>query len=283
MRKLITIIFCLSLSSCFAQSESQKEDWQQLFNGKDLSNWDIKIRNHPLNDNYNKTFQVKNGNIVVNYDAYDDFKKQYGHLFYKGDFSHYKIAAEYRFISEQAPKGEGWAFRNSGIMIHGQPAETMGLNQDFPISIEVQLLGGYDDAKPRTNCNLCTPGTTVWYEGKFDERHCISSSIQAAPLNQWVRAEVEVFGDSLIRHWVDGEIAMEYAKPAYGGGVVSGFNPEDKPDGNSLSHGSISLQSESHPIEFRKVELLNLKGCMNPKAKNYKDYYIKNDESSCTF
>jgi hypothetical protein len=284
MKNLFVLFFCLSQISCVAQkSTSTSENWQQLYNGKNLDGWDIKIRGHELNDNYNNTFQVKNGNIVVNYDAYEDFKMQYGHLFYKGDFSYYKIATEYRFIGEQAPKGEGWAFRNSGIMIHGQPAESMGLGQDFPISIEVQLLGGFDDKKPRTNCNLCTPGTTVWYEGKFDERHCINSSIQAAPINEWVKVEVEVYGDSLIRHWVNGEVAMEYTKPAFGGGVVSGFDPQFKPDGNPLTHGSISLQSESHPIEFRKVELLNLEGCMNPKAKNYKAYYVKSNASSCAF
>lgn len=76
---------------------------------------------------------------------------------------------------------------------------------------------------------------------------------------------------------------MEYSKPAFGGGVVSGFSPKDKPDGQALTHGSITLQSESHPIEFGKVELLNLKGCMNPEAKNYKSYFIKNDDASCQF
>jgi len=33
-----------------------------------------------------------------------------------------------------------------------------------------------------------------------------------------------------------------------------------------LTEGYIALQGESHPTEFRKVELLNLKGCMDPKA-----------------
>jgi len=285
MKNFVFFCLLLSLNVCIAQKSatSSTEEWQRLFNGENLNGWDIKIRGHELNDNYNETFQVKEGNIVVNYDAYDDFKMQYGHLFYDGDFSHYKIATEYKFIGEQAPKGEGWAFRNSGIMVHGQAAKTMGLNQDFPISIEVQLLGGFDDNKPRTNCNLCTPGTTVWYNGKLDKRHCINSNTQAAPLNEWVRVEVEVFGDSLIRHWVNGEVAMEYTKPAFGGGVVSGFDPKDKPDGSSLTHGSISLQSESHPIAFRKVELLNLKGCMSPKAKNYKSYFVENDAEACQF
>jgi len=287
LKNLLCSLIMLITFACVTQKSTSTnadvEEWQQLFDGKSLSGWDIKIRGHELNDNYNNTFQVKDGNIVVNYDEYDDFKMQYGHLFYKDKFSYYKIATEYRFVGNQAPEGEGWAFRNSGIMVHGQSAQSMGVNQDFPISIEVQLLGGFDDGKSRTDCNLCTPGTNVWYEGKFDTRHCINSTVQAAPAGEWVRAEVEVFGDSLIRHWVNGKIAMEYTKPSIGGGVVSGFDPKDKPDGQMLSEGTISLQSESHPIEFRKVELLNLKGCMNPVAKNFKSYYVENDAVACKF
>ena len=54
---------------------------------------------------------------------------------------------------------------------------------------------------------------------------------------------------------------------------MAGYDPAVKKDGQLLSGGSISLQSESHPVEFRKVELLNLVGCTDKKAKNYKPYY----------
>ena len=266
-----------------AQITAPKKEWRQLFNGKNLKGWDVKIRNYELNDNFGNTFSVKNKKIVVNYDAYDKFNFRYGHLFYKENFSYYKIATEYRFVGNQANEGEGWAWRNSGIMVHGQPAASMLKDQDFPISIEVQLLGGKSDGNPRTTCNLCTPGTNVVYEGKFDTRHCINSTSKTYDGDQWVRAEVEVLGDSLIRHYVNGELVLTYEKPTIGGGVVSGFDPMFKPDGKPLGQGSISLQSESHPVEFRKVEILNLKGCMDPKAKNYKSYYVKEDNGTCRY
>ena len=76
---------------------------------------------------------------------------------------------------------------------------------------------------------------------------------------------------------------MEYANLTYGGGVVSGHRPEMKPDGEPLDSGYISLQAESHPIQFRRVALLNLKGCMNPDAKNFKRYYVEPDDDSCEF
>ena len=281
MNKIFAFL-CISLST-FGQITAPQKEWRQLFNGKNLNGWDIKIRGYDLNDNFGNTFSVKDKKIVINYEAYDPFNFRYGHLFFKELFSHYKIAVEYRFIGDQAKGGEGWATRNSGIMVHGQTAQTMLKDQDFPISIEVQLLGGLSNGKSRTNCNLCTPGTHVVYENKLDTRHCINSISKTFDGDQWVRAEVEVLGDSIIRHFVNNELVMTYQKPVIGGGVVSGFDPLIKIDGKRLTEGSISLQSESHPIEFKKVEILNLKGCMDTKAKNFKSYYIEKDNSKCKY
>lgn len=281
MRYLSIILFVSLAFSSFAQTEAPKKDWKPLFNKKNLKDWDIKIRGYELNDNYKNTFSVKNKKLVVNYDGYEQFDQKYGHIFYKTPYSYYRIKTEYRFIGEQAKGGEGWAFRNSGIMVHGQPAKTMGKDQDFPISIEVQLLGG--TTGERTTSNLCTPGTNVVFNGKLDTRHCINSTSKTMYGDQWVTAEVEVLGDSLIRHYVNGEKVLEYTKPQIGAGNVSGHDPSIKIDGMLLKEGSISLQSESHPVEFRSVELLNLKGCMDPKAKNFKSYYVAPDNSSCKY
>lgn len=262
--------------------KADKEEWEKLFNGKNLDGWDVKIRGRELNDNYLNTFRVEDGKMVVRYDEYSDFNKQYGHIFYKKEYSYYKLVIEYRFVGEQAPQGEGWAWRNSGVMLHGQTAASMGKNQDFPISIEVQFLGG-DGEKKRTTCNLCTPGTNVVIDGKLVTQHCINSTSQTYHGDQWVRAEILVLGDSLIRHFVNGEQVLEYEKPQMGGGAVSGHDPSIFVEGKLLSRGTISLQSESHPIEFRKVELLNLQGCTDPTAKNYKSYYVKSDNSTCIY
>lgn len=278
--RYIIILFLLSFQS-FGQIDAPEKDWIKLFNGKNLDGWDIKIKGYELNDNFGNTFSVKKKKIVVNYDAYDAFNYRYGHLFYKTPYSYYIIKVQYRFFGDQANEGEGWAFRNSGIMVHGQPANTMGKDQDFPISIEVQLLGGTD--KERTTCNLCTPGTNVVYEGKLDTRHCINSTSKTMYGDQWVTAEVEVLGDSLIKHYINGELVMTYEKPQIGGGAVKDFDKSIKIDGKLLDSGTISLQSESHPVEFRKVELLNLKGCMDPKAKNYRSYFVKEDNSLCKY
>ena len=144
--------------------------------------------------NFGDTFRVENGVLQVVYDKYDSFGGHFGHLFYKTPFSHYVVAVEYRFVGEQVKDGPDWGFRNNGVMIHGQPVETMGKDQDFPISIEAQLLGGRGDGTPRSTANLCTPGTNVVMNGQLETRHCIDSSSKTFDGDQWVRVEVEVHG-----------------------------------------------------------------------------------------
>ncbi|MCU0395480.1 MAG: DUF1080 domain-containing protein [Chitinophagaceae bacterium] len=244
----------------------------------------MKIRHYDLDSNYGNTFRVKDGLLKVRYDqaAYPAFNERFGHMFFNESFSYYRFAVEYRFVGEQANEGPGWATRNSGIMLHGQKPETMGKDQDFPISIEVQLLGGLGKG-PRSTCNVCTPGTNIVYNNKLDTRHCINSTSKTYDGDQWVRAEVEVLGDSLIRHYVNGELVLEYRQPQIGGGNVSGHNEQLMANVRPLSEGYISLQSESHPVDFRKVEILNLCGCTDPAASNYKPYYVKSDNSTCVY
>ena len=253
MKYLYILLFIVTAQAC----EAQKREWVQLFNGKDLKDWKVKIRGYQLNEDPDKIFSVEDGKLKVRYHPDSSFNEEFGHLFYKTPYSHYLFAVEYRFVGKQAKDGPDWAIRNSGIMVHCQQPETMGKDQDFPISIEVQLLGG-DTTGERTTCNLCTPGTHVVMNGKLVTDHCINSNSKTFRGEQWVRAEVLVLGDSIIKHIVNGDTVLTYNKPQVGGGVVSGFDPAVKKDGQPLSSGYISLQSESHPIEFRKVEIMDL-------------------------
>ena len=275
-------VLCFFACHVNAQEDHSKEEWIQLFNGKDLDHWIPKIKGYEVGENYGNTFRVVDNLLTVAYDAYADFDSRFGHLFFDQPFSFYKLRVEYRFIGDQAPNGPGWAFRNSGIMIHGQTPESMAKDQDFPISIEVQLLGG-DGKTDRTTANLCTPGTHVVMDGKLITQHCINSTSKTYHGDQWVKVEVDVYGDSLIQHFVEGDKVIEYSQPQVGGEVVNDYYDWAKVDNTLLSGGSISLQSESHPVQFRKVELLNLSGCMDPKAKNYKSYYVHADNYKCVY
>ncbi|MEY3282399.1 MAG: hypothetical protein RIR86_412, partial [Acidobacteriota bacterium] len=80
--------------------KAQQKEWRQLFNEKNLEGWDVKIRGYALNDNFGNTFRVEDGLLTVGYEKYDSFNERFGHLFYREKFSHYILAAEYRFIGE---------------------------------------------------------------------------------------------------------------------------------------------------------------------------------------
>ncbi len=281
-RTSLPLALLLAGSTIAHAGGADDREWIQLFDGKSLDGWTPKIAGHEAGVNFGETFRVENGVLKVAYDNYDRFENQFGHLFYDVPFSRYVIAVEYRFVGEPTPGAPDWAFRNSGVMLHGQTPQSMRKDQDFPISIEVQLLGG-DGTRERHTANLCTPGTHVVMDGKLESEHCINSRSKTYQGDQWVRVEAEVHGDGLVIHRVNGEEVLRYEKPQIGGGVVSNYDPSMKKDGQLLEAGTISLQAESHPIEFRKVELLNLVGCTDPKALNHESYFEKSDPASCRY
>jgi len=232
--------------------------WVQLFNGKDLTGWVPKIKGFAAGENFGDTFRVEDGLLKVCYDKYDGkFNNRFGHLFYKQPLSgNYLLRVEYRFVGDQLPDAAGWATRNNGIMIFGQSPESMGKDQNFPVSIEVQLLGGLGKG-PRSTANLCTPGTNVVYEGKLFTPHVLNSKSKTYDGDQWVTVEVEVKGNR-VRHIVEGQTVLEYTDPQL-----------DPKDGDAkkllaagadkmLTGGTISIQSESHPCQFRKIEMKKL-------------------------
>jgi len=262
-------ILILFVSACsIPKQNNEKEEWIQLFNGKDFTGWDIKITGSELNDNYKNTFRVEDGILKVSYDEYEKFNGEFGHIYYKLPYSYYKLRVEYRFTGEQLEGGASWNVRNSGVMIHSQSAQSMGLDQDFPVSLEVQFLGGLGTGE-RTTTNVCTPGTQVEWQGKIFEGHIVNSTSKTYDGDQWVTVEAVVLGDSIIHHIMEGDTVLTYRNPQIGGGFVGQehdweaghvANAEEwiKKEGTPLKSGYIALQAESHPIEFRKVELLNL-------------------------
>ena len=237
-------------------AQQPASDWILLFNGRDLNDWTVKIAGHEVGENHANTFRVEDGVLKVSYDGYGGaFRNQFGHLFYKEPFGDYHLVVEYRFTGDWLPDTPGWAYRNNGIMLHSQDPRTMPKDQDFPISIELQLLGGLSDGRTRPTANMCSPGTEVDMDGRQVRGHCVNSRSKTYDGDQWVRVEAIVYGDSIITHIVNGATVMTYTAPRIGGGNVSGHDPAQKVDGKRLTSGCIALQSEGHPIEFRKVEL----------------------------
>lgn len=256
-RAVLWLSLAILILACTKKPENRTSDgWIRLFNGKNLDGWTVKFAGHALNENYNHTFRVEDGVLKVSYDQYRQFNNEFGHIFYHQPYSHYRIRAEYRFLGNQVANAPDWAFRNSGIMVHSQAPETMTIEQSFPVSIEVQLLGG-NGVDPRPTGNLCTPGTHVVMNGQLITDHCIQSSSATFPGDQWVTVEVEVHGNARVRHSINGVTVLEYKQPQLDPG-----DPDAqkliRDDALLLDRGYIALQAESHPVEFRKIELLPL-------------------------
>ena len=133
----------------------------------------------------------------------------------------------------------------------------MTVDQDFPTSIEDQLLGGNGKAK-RPTANLCTPGTNVVKDGKLFLPHCTSSSSKTYHGDQWVQVEVEVHGSGTIKHLVEGKVVLEYSQPQLDERDAHAKMLAEKQGGLLLDGGYISLQSESHPVDFRNIEIMVL-------------------------
>lgn len=252
--RFLPLLLVLAGPACAAEP---KGEWVPLFNGKNLDGWTPKITGYALGENYGDTFRVADGLLQVRYDKYAEFGNRFGHLFYKEKFGHYVIRVEYRFVGDQVKGGPSWAIRNSGIMFHCQAPDGMRKDQEFPVSVEAQLLGGYGKGERPTN-NVCTPGTNIVMDGKLITRHCTPSKSKTYTGDEWVTAEVEVRGPGKVTHRVNGDVVLEYEQPQ--------LDPADK-DAAALvkdkklllEEGYISLQSESHPIDFRKVEIKVLK------------------------
>lgn len=271
------------LNGCKSSTEDpDKEEWTSLFDGSNMDKWVPKFTGYELGVNHNDVFVVEDSLLSVRYAVKDTFNGDFGHLYYKKKFSHYRLKVKYRFVGQQMTGGPGWAFRNNGLMLHCQDPITLGLNQDFPISLELQLLGG-DGTNNRTNANLCTPGMNVVLNDSLYTPHCVSSTSDTYHGDQWVEVEALVLGDSLIQHILEDKVVMEYRKPTMGGGNVSGYKEDIYQEGMPVKDGFISIQSETHPIDFKSIELLNLCGCMDKEAKNYKSYFVKADNTTCVY
>jgi len=256
----ISAILLLAFQACKGIKNNKSEtnqQWQSLLAGNSLEGWVVKITNQPVGENYKNTFRVKDGVLSINYDEYDGFENSFGHIFYDKEFSNYRFRMEYRFIGNQLKGGAGWAKRNSGIMVHCEEPRQMGIKQYFPVSLEVQLLGGLDDGL-RTTGNVCTPGTHVAIDGVLVKKHCISSKSKTYNGDQWVKVEIEVRNDSIIKHFINDELVMEYTDFELGGGIDANADFWKSKEGLTLNKGYISLQSESHPVEFKNIELLEL-------------------------
>ena len=268
MNRIILVLFITLFFSFVQNTEGQSKytnkgksviypngKWISLFNGKDLDGWTLKVTGYKPGENPLNGFRVENGILKIDYSKFDKFNGRYGHLFYKEKLSSYIIHVEYRFVGEMLPDAPSFCYRNSGVMVHSQSPESMDIDQNWPVSIEVQLLGSTDSVK-QTTANFCTPGTTIYYKDQPTNEHCISSNSKYFPDGEWVNLDIIVEGGKSITNIVNGDTVLVCSKPQIGGYLLPKNYP--LPEGTLLEDGYIALQSEGQPLEFRRVDLKKL-------------------------
>ena len=257
---LLTLaLFICPPSTSIAQDNPPAEPkWVDLFNGKNLDGWTVKIAGHPVGDNYANTFRVEDGILKCEYDDYQEFGGRYGHLYSNLSYSHYKLRMEYRFEGRQLPDAPSYVDLNSGVMIHSQPPQSMGLEQAFPASLEMQFLADQGKGKRQTG-NACTPGTHLVHNGKFTKKHIVKSNGPTLPPDEWVAVEIEVHGNQQIIYRVRGKEVLRYTKPQ-----LDPNSKQAKPllatgANRKLTHGHIALQAEAQRVWFRNIQIMPLR------------------------
>ena len=261
--KIVFIIFIVLFAGFYyysniiePNSANDENDWEVLFNGKNLDGWEIKIRGEKLGENFKNTFKVKDSSLKVSYENYENFNDKFGHIFYtKSKYKNYHLSLEYKFSGEHLSGAPGWSIKNSGIMLHSQDPSSMLLDQNFPVSAEVQLLGGLGSGN-RSTANICTPGTDVDINSETTKYHCVNSNSKTYHKDDWVKVDVIVKSNKIIHHVIENDTVISYSNLRVGGDKVPA-NYLDK-IGDPLTDGYISLQSEGHPVEFRNIKIKNL-------------------------
>jgi hypothetical protein len=229
--------------------------WVSLFNGKDLSGWNVKIAGQDLNDNYRNTFRVQDGLLKVSYQDYDKFNDRFGSLFTKQKFSHYWLRAEYRFSGSLVSGAPRWAYKNSGLQLHSQSPDTMRKEQQFPVSVEFDIVGAHFYGGAPTG-DVCQNGTHVLVQGAPVKGLCSKVSDVSLRNDDWVTVVAEVDGAKRVRQIVNGALVVEYTD------VTLDENNQDARRliaagaPRELDSGYISIQSNGAPIEFRRIEVL---------------------------
>lgn len=255
---LILILSCKtkdSIQQATPISTNAPGQWVNIFNGKNIKGWTMKIKGHPVGHNFGNTFSVQDGILSIRYNEYgDNFDGRFGALYYDKKLSNYRLKVEYRFVGETAPGAPEWGYRDSGVQFHGQSAASMPIDQGFPVCLEYNMHGG-NGTDDRPVGAICANGMLIEVKGKQNETYCTAPDVQRTfHGDQWITMEIDV-KDGNISHFVNGEKILSYANPV--------LDPEHdlgktqiKNGNTKVTDGYISLQSNSHPIDFRRIELI---------------------------
>ena len=232
-----------------AGGSATSDGWVKIFNGQDLTGWSPLIHKSAYKEDQYKTFRADPVNHVirVTYEDYPGgtFEDRCGLLYYDKLLTNYRVRLTYRFLEPQAKNPVSWGKNNTGLMIFGiDPAQVTG-DPEFPPLIEIQLLGA-NSTGGNTTPNMCVPGgmTMKKSTAACGDNH---TGVAPPPAGDWVTVEAEVH--------VNGDTKV-YQYPNKTTPVITMSGPVYQ--GKDVLNGYLSLQSESQPLEYKDIELMEL-------------------------
>ncbi|MGZ9262406.1 MAG: 3-keto-disaccharide hydrolase [Candidatus Binatia bacterium] len=224
---VIFFVFCCSQRALpdDALPTSTTANSVSLFNGKDLSGWQVDVPELDKNPDTKATFIVRNGLLV-------SLGQPRGHLITKEKFENYRLAVEYRFAAKPG---------NCGVLVHASTPRA--LSKMFPKSIEVQMNSGHagdfwciveDITVPDMVKRRGPQESWGITEGKARRILNLTDDSEKKP-GEWNAMVIECVEDA-VKVWVNGDLVNHGSKC-------------------TAMKGKIALQAEGSEVEFRKLEL----------------------------
>lgn len=143
-------------------------DTVYLFNGQDLTNWDIVLKDSLADPAL--TFFIKDGNIQTS-------GEPFGYIRTAERFSDFELSVEWRWLAEPG---------NSGVFIHIQE------DKIWPVCLECQLMN------QKAGDFVCFPGFD--FAEHTDKENWAVTKIEESsekPAGEWNHYDIRVIGDSV--------------------------------------------------------------------------------------
>ncbi len=209
---LVTLSVLL-ITGCSVEIDKESE----LFNGKDLSNWDMNLR-----ESVEDVWMVKDGNIYT-------VGNPWGYISSKESYSNYVLHVEWRWIPGLPVTAKR---HNSGVFLHIQGDVEPGA---WPNCFEAQLASGMAGSVIHMGTTSSNELTAKLESGGKGQGIPRNEGVSENPLGEWNRYDIICDGDT-ITIFLNDVIANS----------VTGI---------SQTSGKIGLQCEGAAVEFRNITL----------------------------
>ena len=220
MKKII-FFTCL----LFVLSVSKGQQFDPLFNNKNLDGWYVYLRGQATGQDTAKVFTVRDNMLLVS-------GKTFGYICTNDSYKNFHLTLEFKWGTQKHPPRQN-AKRDSGILYYFSSSSP---DKIWPRSIECQI--------QETDCGdfWLVDSTSLTVKGKHypptHNQQVVKSSDHEKPSGEWNTIEV-IAKDGKCTHIVNGVIVNE--------GV----------DAN-VREGRIALQSEGAEIFYKNIRLAKL-------------------------